>query len=263
MSALNPVLYGQRLYGRNLYSANPDPVTTTLSMSESVGSTDALVNDATKALAELITFLDSLTKSATKPLSDTVSTTETLTKLVTRLLADTTTLADSVGHIVRKSLDERDIFITPTLYGTSLYGRSLYSASVDETNPSVRVVDQLVVSIQKLLSDTTTMSDSVIHTIVKALSDNMTLTDSGIIVVLTKAFNEILLLQDWLSIRLQKPNLWNVSVVVTPSLSLYGRILFGRKLYSGQGGSSVTWNTQPVVRPNAGWKSFNQLEERS
>jgi len=235
MSSLNPVLYGKRLFGRTLYSANPDPVTFNLNLSESVGATDALVDSVNKVILDLVTATDAALKSVSKPLADSTTITDAVTKSLQHVLADAVTPSDSA--------------ITTT--GTKRLPDSL------------TITESFISTFVKVLADTVNLMDSDQEQVTRILTETLAVQDSVIQVTITKALADILLLQDWLSLRLQKPNLWTVNVAVAPSPSLYGRILFGRKLYSGQGGSSVTWNTQAVVRPNAGWKSFNQLEEHN
>lgn len=232
--ATTPVLYGNRLYGRTLYSENFDPTTTTLSFSESVGATDALTDSVNKVLLDLVSMTETALKKASKPLADTQTITDAVAKSLQHTLADTLTLSDA-----------------KTTSGTKVLPDSM------------TITESFISTFVKVLSDTVNLMDSDQEHVTRILSDLLLVQDSVIQLTITKTLNDILLLQDWLSLRLQKPNLWTVHTTVTPSPSLYGRILFGRKLYSGQGGSSVTWNTQAVTRPNAGWKNFNQLEEQS
>lgn len=232
--ATTPVLYGNRLYGRTLYSENFDPVTTTLSFSESVGATDALTDSVNKALLDLVSITEAVLKTASKPLADTQTITDAVAKSLQHVLADAITPSDATTTTGTKALPD-----------------------------SITITEAFISTFVKILADTVNLMDSDQEFVTRILTDALTIRDSVIQITITKALNDILLLQDWLSLRLQKPNLWTVNVATVPSPSLYGRILFGRKLYSGQGGSSVTWNTQAVTRPNAGWKSFNQLEEQS
>lgn len=258
MSQQTPVLYGDRLYSRTTYSTNADPETFNLVLGETVGSTDALLSNATKSLTELISFLETFTTSGTKPLSDTATVTDTFAKLVTRLLADTTTVADSVAKTVTKPLSEAPIPLEFVLYGAKLYGRTAYSANFDVTNPSVHVDDTTLIKyVTKLLSETTTLSDAQLIYVTKAFSELVETIDSQVVLNLTVALNDILLLQDWISIRLSKPQLWNVQTTVVVPDSLYSYILFGRNVYSGL-------NTQKwiVNQPNSrrgNWRSFNEL----
>lgn len=234
MSVLTPVLYGNRLYSKTLYSDNPDPVTTTLTMSESVGATDAIVDTIDKVLLDLVSMTDAALKSANKPLADTQTIADAVAKSLQHALSDSVTLSDAKTTTGTKALPD-----------------------------SMTFTESFITHFVKVLSDTVNLVDSDQEFVTRILTDALTVQDSTIQFTITKALNDILLLQDWLSLRLQKPGLWTVNMPVAASSSLYGRILFGRKLYSGQGGSSVTWNTQKVVQPNSGWKSYNQLEEQS
>lgn len=260
MSVLNPVLYGDRLYSREAYSQNADPETFNVVLGETVGSTDALLNNATKSLTELISFLETLTTSGTKPLSDTTTLTETFAKLVTRVLSDTTAVADStVAKHVTKQLFESFTPLGPVLYGVNLYGPTTYSVNYDNMNTSVYVSDALLKSVSKLLADTTTLSDTQVRVVTKALSDLIQTIDSQVIINLTVALNDILLLQDWISLRLSKPQLWNVNTNIVVPDSLYGIILYGSNVYSGINTQKWVVNNPRATR-NGNWRSFNELE---
>lgn len=234
MSSLNPVLYGNRLYGRTLYSENPDPVTTTLTMTDSVSSADALNDTIDKVLAEIVTLTDAALRKVNKPLADTTTVTDAIMKSLSHTLADSVTPSDAIAKSARKPMAD-----------------------------SVTATDAFIFNFTKVLADSLTLTDADLKTVRRTLTDALSVQDSPISVVITKALSDILLLQDWLSLRLFKPSTWTVNVVKVPSSTLYGRVLFGRKLYSGEGGSAVTWNSQKPVQPNQGWKSFNQLEEQN
>jgi hypothetical protein len=72
------------------------------------------------------------------------------------------------------------------------------------------------------------------------------------------ALQDILLLQDWISVRLTKPNLWSVKQIVVPVSTLYGRTLYGVSPYSSI--KMIPWQTARAKPTNGGWKSFNELQ---
>lgn len=234
MSVLNPVLYGNRLYGRETYSANADPVTTTLTMADSVSSADAYADTVNRLLADVMTVTEATLKSVNKPMADSMTLTDAITKSLSHALAETVTPTDAMTKSARKPMAD-----------------------------SIAFTESFVTSFVKILSDTVTITETESDFVARVLTDSLSVQDGFVTVTITKVLNDILLLQDWLSLRLSKPNTWTVNVPKIASETLYGRVLFGRKLYSGQGGSSVTWNSQKPVQPNNGWKNFNELEEHS
>lgn len=204
-------------------------------MSESVGSTDALTDTLDKVLTDLVTLTNTTLKSVNKPLADTTTISDALAKSLSHAFADSVTASDAKTITATKALAD-----------------------------SISFTSALVTTFVKHLADSVTLTDSEQAAITHILMDSLLVQDSVITFTFTKALADILLLQDWLSLRLSKPSQWTVNVPAIPSSTLYGQILFGRKLYSGQGGTSAIWNTQPVVQPNTnGWKSFNQLEDQN
>lgn len=184
MANIDPVVYSvsptitiPRRYGLTTYSTMADPVSTTLTMAESVGSTDALADTLRKVLADMLTSTDS------------------------------------------------------------------------------RVTAAMI----KALTDSTTLSDMLVIAARLQLSDSLDSPRDALTRRVTKVIQDILLLQDWLSIRLTKANIWTQQIKVIATPTLYGQRMYGQPLYSGIGIPNI-WNTTPVTPANSGWKSFNQLE---
>lgn len=344
MSALNPVLYGKRLYGQETYSENADPVTTTLTIADSVSSTDSPVNDTVnrllnevmtateialksvnkpltdttvlsdaitkslahafsetltptdatitkainKALLESVTPTDVTLKSINKPLADNLTVSENIAKQVSNHFSESLTPTDLVIHTINKLMPET---LTPTDVTTYNVNKPLaenltlsetfiksstrtLSESITPTDlvlhairkpmaDSIAFTESFVTSFVKYLSDTVTLMDSDQENIMRILTELLSVQDSIITIIFTKGFNEVLLIQDWLSLRLSKPGIWTINVPIVPSNTLYAQTLYGYKLYAGQGGNTTPWNTQQVVQQNPGWKSYNELEEHN
>ena len=241
MSQLSPVLYGRRLYARTLYAWNYDAETFSLVFNDGIGMVDAFNDELDKVLNDVITLVDNtLQKSASTTLIDSVTLTDAITTSFGKALSDAITVSDSA--------------ITTT--GT----KSL--------NDSITLGESFITNFVKMLSDTITLSDAQLSAITRVLNDNILVEDSVILTTMTVALQDMLLLQDWISVRLSKPNIWTVKRTQVPTMSLYGIILYGRSLYSGTGG--VPWQTvKPAFtngpingKPNS-WKSFNTLEDKS
>jgi hypothetical protein len=232
MSQLTPVLYGNRLYGQETYSENADPVTTVLTISDSVSSADAFNDTVNKLLEEVITATEVALNNINKPLTDTTTVTDAFTATLAQLLSETITPSDSA--------------ITTT--GTK--------PVID----GIALSESFVSTFVKILSDSVTMTDLDQKFVTRIVYDSLTVFDSNITVTITKALTDILLLQDWLSLRLSKPNNWIVNTTPIPVSTLYGRVLFGRSLY-GQSNNRTPWNTTKPTLINPGWRNYNQLEE--
>jgi hypothetical protein len=229
MSQLTPVLYGNRLYSRVLYSENYDPQTFNVVLSDGVGATDSLTDQFTKVLSDVISSVDSIAKQLNIPLADSVSFSDTLAKNLTQVLNDNTVLADLYAVTATKSLSD-----------------------------NVTLSEVLTTLLTKVLADTITLSDSKTIVSYKVLTDAVASVDSTIITTFTKSLQEILLLQDWISVRLSKPQIWQVSRVIVPTDTLYGRVLYGVMPYSAIG--LKPWISIKPVSGNSSWKSYNELE---
>lgn len=238
MAQTNPVLYGRRLYARTLYAWTFDAETFNLVFNDGVGLAEAFNDKLDKVLSDVITLVDNtLEKSATRSLADNIALSDAITSSFGKALSDAITVSDS----------------------------ALTTTGTKALTDSVTLADAFVTALTRTLADTITLSDSDLKSITKALNDAILVTDSTILATMTMALQDILLLQDWVSIRLAKPNIWSVKQTQVPVSSLYGSILYGRSLYSGNGG--VPWQTvkptftrnMPNGKPNS-WKSFNELE---
>jgi hypothetical protein len=241
MSVLTPVLYGRRLYARTLYAWNFDVETFNLVFNDGIGLAEQFNDQLDKVLADVITLTDTALKTVNQqPLIDSITLTDAITTSFGKALSDTITVSDStIAKTGTKALSD-----------------------------AIVLSDAFITEFVKVLSDTVTLSDVALKAIQRTLSDSIQVSDSTILATVTLALQDILLLQDWISIRLSKPNLWSVQQQRVPVSSLYGIILYGRSLYSGTGG--IPWQTQapsftkgPVNgKPNS-WKSYNQLEEQN
>jgi hypothetical protein len=285
MSVLNPVLYGNRLYSQETYAWNADPQTFNLSFSETVSEADVIGNDVTKPLSDAMSLLDAfittlqLVKtdtmtladakaiSMTKPLSDTVTPTDAAIRTLTKALSDTMALSDSTSKTVSKPLS--DSMTLSEAFMVS-FGRAFAD--------TVTLADSIAKTAKISVSDVQALSDTVAHTIHKALSETITSTDSkaliisrvlsefvnvmdaGIVLTITKGLNEILLVQDWISIRIEKPQLWTTGAKpLVAYSSLYGRPLYGVEIYSGL--FATVWISIKPTQPSVnGWRNLNQLE---
>ena len=237
MSQPNPVLYGRRLYARTLYAWNYDAETFSLVFNDGIGMVDAFNDELDKVLNDVITLVDNtLQKSTSTTLIDSVTLTDAITTSFGKALSDSITVSDStVEKTGTKALSD-----------------------------NITLAESFITNFVKELSDTITLTDTQVFAITRTLSDNILVQDSVILTTMTMALQDMLLLQDWLSIRLSKPNIWTVKQTQIPVSSLYGIILYGRSLYSGLGGAN--WQTvKPTFtqgtkgKPNS-WKSFNELE---
>jgi hypothetical protein len=198
---------------------------------------DAFNDELDKVLNDVITLTDEALKNTSTTLIDSVTLTDAITTSFGKALSDTITVSDStVEKTGTKALSD-----------------------------SVTLAESFITNFVKVLSDTITLTDTEVRAITRTLSDSILVQDSVILTTMTMALQDILLLQDWLSIRLSKPNIWTVKQTQVPTMSLYGIILYGRSLYSGIGGTpwqtiKPTFSKGPTNgKPNS-WKSFNELE---
>jgi len=234
VAQLTPVLYGTRLYSQTLYSENYDRETFNVVLSDSVGPLDALNSQLDKILADLVPLIDSvILKEADKVFVDSITLSDIIASSLEKTLSDAISNADSLVSDVNKPLLDY-----------------------------VSFTDALVTNLTKALTDSIGLSEVAALNVTRSLSDVFSSTDSVIVVIVTKTLQDILLLQDWVSLRLSKPNIWTVTVPQLVFSSLYGRALYGRSVYSSQG-RIIPWLTVKPAATNGGWKSFNELEPHS
>lgn len=232
MSVLNPVLYGNRLYSQTDYSENPDPQTFNLSFNETISEADSIGNDTTKPLMDALTLLDSYITTMQIVKTDTIALSDAFMFSAGRAFMDAIISADSITKTAKLSKQELVI-----------------------------LTDTFVREVVKVLSDTVTSTDIKLFNISKALSEFINSTDSSIVLTISKALTDIVLIQDWISIRLMKPQIWTVAQAPLIGYStLYGRQLFGIPLYSGL--SAIVWigfqaRNTPVT--GNGWTNFNEM----
>lgn len=181
MSIQTEVLYGNRLYDKVTYSTNNDPESLSLSLSDSTSVTDSTTAEsATKALAETITFTESLITSGIKALSDSTTMTETFIKKLSHAFSDTTTLSDAM--VIRAIKVLSDAFV---------------------------VTDSLIIkSSIKALSDTVTLSEQRLFQLHSVLADSLSILDNTVVIRATKGLTDFIILNDWLSVILDKANIW-------------------------------------------------------
>ena len=128
----------------------------------------------------------------------------------------------------------------PTLYGTYEYAENSGSSAPGNLYANSFVPQTLSV----LLDDSLSSSDD--------------LTQKTVV----RRFSDVLLIQDWLSIRLQKPSIWTTPQLGLPSSTggvLYGRVTYGSVVYGSL--PRTFWASEPVTTPSVnGWRNYNQLE---
>jgi hypothetical protein len=229
-------------------------------LSDSLSSSDSKAITATKALLDALASSDSMKFNNTKHLSDSMTLSEAFMISFGHSFSEMLTLIDSKAITTRKVLSEGPISTMSILYGQPLFGRQEYSNNNISNTPPIHIVDSLAFMLTKPFADSLMLSDSQQRILTKAVFDSIASIDPRIIVTLTKHLSETLLVQDWLSIQIIKPMQWVVPAPAPlPYSTLYGRVLFGRNLYSGLSGPP--WMTVKPGQPSAnGWRSYNQLE---
>lgn len=282
MSTTNPVLYGRRLYGRTTYSENADPQTFNVTLSETISESDALGKDVSKPLTDAMTLLDAYVTmmtvvktdtmtlsdaraiTAKKVLSDSLSPADTFVVHFMKVLSDIEFLSDSTTITTHKALSESmtlsEVFAISfgkVFMDTVTLADSIAKTSKLKPSELMALSDTFSKTVRKALSETITTSDAKAFTVSKLLSEFINSMDSPIILTVLKALMDIILIQDWISIRLMQPTIWTTAQ--NPPVgysSLYGRTLYGVKLYSGL--HATVWIAiKPTVAGN-GWTNFNE-----
>src|SRR5581483_7350786 len=141
------------------------------------------------------------------------------------------------------------------------------------------LADSIANTMRVSLTELQTMSESMAKFVTKALAENITSTDvkalivsrllsefvnaldSTIALTISKGFSDIVSMNDWLSIRLQKPTVWTTGAKpLVAYSSLYGRPLYGTQLYSGL--FATVWIGIKTKSANNGWTNFNELRNQ-
>lgn len=230
-----------------------DSIAKTLShaLSDSTSVTDStVVKTITKAISELITLSEArIIVSGTKVLPDTVTLTESIAKILSHAFSDSTSLSD-----IRTITATKVIPVIPTitapfpLYGQILYTGSLYGYNaLRPLTETITVLDSVVNFLAtKILTDTASLTDLRIFIVSRSLLDTFSIIDSPVVVRQTKGLSDFIILNEWLSIHLNKAEIWTVPPTISTTsgiLDLYGSFLYSKMLYSDI--PEVSWNTTP------------------
>lgn len=182
----------------------------------------------------------------------------------------------------------------PTLYGTyeysdnsldsavgNLYGNSFIpetftlpfeeivsESDVSVYNTTLALLDTLagtdtIVSLYTLVeADLITLSDVESFLTTKVLSDSLSSPIDSISISFTKSLSDVLLMQDWISIRLYQPGIWTTPIIGLPLSTdgtMYGTTQYGKVVYGNL--ANTVWSAQAPTTPSVnGWRSYNQLE---
>jgi hypothetical protein len=149
----------------------------------------------------------------------------------------------------------------PTLYGTYVYANriggvtaNLYAYGLTppilSLSDSVTNTDTKPVTVTKPLTiELLTLTDSFVNRPNKVLAEALNTQDSTLSIFTVKAITDILLLQDWLSMRLRPANIWrnsnqlsgSVTVARSAIPTLYGTVMYeSASLYLGRPTTTVT-----------------------
>lgn len=202
MATRTQVLYGNRLYGRVTYELNDDPQTFTATLSDSQASADA----------------DTITIG--RNFADTQSSSDLLVKLVAKLLTETETMSDARVMLVQKILTETQ--------GSSDAFTARIGQALAETQP---MTEARTFAVAKAFSESVTMTPTFTIQFIVSLVDGMTIIDNSVVIVQTKGFTDFVLLKEWVSIKLSRPNPWTAAQHVELSLTLYAQPLYAQKLF--------------------------------
>lgn len=251
MAVLTDVLYGNRLDGTTTYSSNQDAESLLVTLSDSTSMSESMTSSDLQILAEAMSLAEALTKSVNKPLSESISLVESFTKSIAKPFSETMTLGDASVRLATKVLPAITVTGPFPLYGSLLYSIPLYGFSASGLFSEAIVMLESVVSFlaTKVLSDTLTMSEQRAFIVARNLSDALQIVDNAVAIHQDKGFFDFILLQDWISVRLEKANIWNVPVSNEETIPLYSQVLYSQSLY-GQTPTVVWGNDEPNVPEN-------------
>lgn len=219
MSVQTIVLYGNRLYDAETYSTNQDPQSLSAILSDAMAMTDSEKQNAIKAIAEAITMAETRIMSGTKVLTDSSTMIETLAKaLIMHTLTDSVSMSDTRVIAATKALAE-----------------------------ALAVADTLIVTTgTKALTESLTMTEQRLIAAVKILVDSLTVADATVNILQDKGLSDFILLKDWLELRWQKANVWQITPAYNfrpSSIHNYGPgVYYGVDFYSSN--PSVNWLLQ-------------------
>lgn len=152
--------------------------------------------------------------------------------------------------------------LTETLTLAEIFAKAIYRQLSD----ALSVSDAKLISTIKALIETLILSESLVKTVLlntfsetlttaetfaiifyRTLLDALSILDSQIIFTATKGLTEFILLKEWISIRLQKADPWQVQAVTQRNIPVYGTILYDQSLYGFT--PNVVWNKTQAPRP--------------
>lgn len=157
--------------------------------------------------------------------------------------------------------------LTQVLFGNRLFGAVTYSENYDPQTFAVPLsetqatVDVDAIEAKVPLADTQSSSDSKTAVFGKVFSetqasvdaktfngtqhftDSLLPADQNVAVRMNKGFSEFFILQEWIQIKLIRANVWSSPSATSVTQTLYGRPLFGQRLFSATPGTIWTKDT--------------------
>lgn len=220
MATRTQVLYGNRLYGRVLYENNDDPQFLVASLGDSSAMAEAEIVATGKLLAE------------TESMSD------LLKKLVALTLTEAESMSDArvlrVQKILAESQGSADVF-------SIRLGRVFAETQA--------MTEARVMAVSKVFAETVTLTPALTIAFVTSLVDQMTISDASVQVVQIKGFSDFVLLKEWIAIKHLRANPWTETTLTPVGLTLFGRPLYGSKLYAAN--PVTNWVNQNIARQRA------------
>jgi hypothetical protein len=177
-------------------------------------------------------------------------------KNLAHVLSDSATMSDSRAFTVTKILPPTpSIPASQALFGTMLYSSPLYSTiPAFVYGEPISISDAVIkITATKILADSLSMADVKSLTTIRVLLESLLMLDLGILFTATKAANDFIILNEWLTITMEKAEIWNFAPVVEPPSQLYGQSLFAKELYSSV--PSSTW-----TNPSESSENFTNLD---
>lgn len=220
MATRTQVLYGNRLYGRVTYEENDDPQFLTANLGDSSSMAD----------------LEKVATGKVFPETETMS--ELLVKLAAKVLTEATTPSDARVLAVRKVLTE-------SVSESESFAIKL-ARIFAETQAST---DARSNAVGKALAETVTLTETRAMSVASVFLDTLTIVDNSVHIVQTKGFGDLVLIKEWIGLKLTRANPWIEPSVIPASFTLFGQPLYGQKLFA----TTPTTNWVMPASRNRAW----------
>ena len=264
--------------------SDDEKATATKALAEAITLAETWTTSGTKPIADSLSLSETFAKTLSLAFADLVSLSLNENITATKVLGQGTLLPASrlyseilygqvsYGNPAVIPVDQLYLFDAKFLSGTKPLPETLTLAEIfaktlyHQLSDAASISDAKLISTVKVILETLTLSETLAKTIIlgtfsetltlaqsfaiifyRLLVDTLTILESRLLFTATKGLTEFILLKEWISVRLQKADPWQVKAATQRNIPVYGSILYDQSLYGFT--PDVVWNKTPASLP--------------